>query len=172
MSEDVKSKTPTAAELDAEVGDISADEEREAAELVRLLAGRATVNLSSDTMDGVGLLRLAHDVELSPEAFARIEADLLAGKTDAREAEPSVSWRKVWWWLLAAVAPATAALFLVLSETSAPNTASRGAVQLPAPDVEVLEAQASWITSDAQRPTFEREMRDYRAQVLASLDAR
>lgn len=169
MSQDDKPETD--AELDAALDDVSPEEAAEAAELSRLLSGRSGVTLSDDAMDGVGLLRVAHDGELSPAAFARIEAEVLAGKLEPSTAESQASWRKVWWWLLAAVAPAAAALFLVLDETSAPESAASASwVALPSPDVKVLEAQASWVTSDTERAAFEREMSDYRAQVLASLD--
>jgi hypothetical protein len=165
-------KRENASELAFELGEVTAEEAAEAAELTRLLAGKSGVALSEDAMNGVGLLRLAHEAELSPDAFARIEAEVLAGKVVQSDAAAPVTWRKAWWWLLAATAPAAIALFLVLNETAGPETASLALAQLPNPDVKVLEAQASWVTSEAERPAFEREMRDYRAQVLASLDVR
>lgn len=169
MSQDNKPEAQS--ELEIEVGEISPEEAAEAAELTRLLAGKSGVTLQDDVMDGVGLLRIAHQGELSPAAFARIEAEVLGGKFEQSNTDAPVSWRKAWWWLLAAVAPAATALFLVLNETSAPEPAANvAAVQLPPPDIEVLEAQASWVTSDAERAAFEREMHDYRTQVLASLD--
>lgn len=169
MTQDTDRDEPLA--FDAEIGDLSAEEAAEAAELARLAAGKSGVSLSGDAMEGIGLLVLARADELSPEAFARIEAEVLSGKRPQTEDTP-VTWRRAWWWLLAAVAPAATALFLTLNETSSQEAASVAAVALPDPNVEVLEAQASWVTSDSERLVFERELHAYRAQVLAALDTR
>lgn len=153
-----------------ELDDVSEAELAEAAELARALSGKAA-QLSDEAAEGAGLLQLRRHAELSSDAFARIETEVLsaarAPRADAQSSNTLVN--RVWLWLIAATVPAAAALFLVLAKTSEPAVV--GALgELPVPGVEVLQAQASWVNSDVERPLFEREMRDYRAQVLASLD--
>lgn len=157
--------------LDEELGEITPEEAAEAAELTRLLVGKSGASVSEEALIGVALLRAEHEGELSGAAFARIEAELLEGDFEGSSAPTQVSWNKLWWWLLAALLPAAGTTFLVLNETAKPGVANLDVVRLPTPNVGVLEAQASWLTSDAKRPDFEREMRDYRAQVMALLDA-
>lgn len=155
---------------DAELDDVSEAELAEAAALVRSMSGKAA-QLSAETAEGAGLLQLMRHGELAPEAFARIETEVLrAARIPQAETQSSNAVvNRVWLWLVAAAVPGAAALFLVLAKTSEPAVVG-AATELPVPDVEVLQAQASWVASDAERPVFEREMRDYRAQVLASLD--
>lgn len=159
-------------EPDSELEDVSEAELAEAAELARAMWGKAA-KLSEQAAEGAGLLRLVRHGELSPEAFARIESEVLGAARVPPIDQPTrgafVS--RAWLWLVAAMVPAATALFLVLVETSEPAVVG-AMTELPIPAVEVLQAQASWVASDAERPAFEREMRDYRAQVLASLDSR
>lgn len=168
MSDETKHQSQS--ELQDDLGELSPEEVAEAEELARLLAGRSHVSLSEEALQGAGLMRLGKLSELSPASRDRIELELLAGMRGRGPSE--VQTRKVWWWLLAALAPATAlVVFLVNTSQSGSSTGSFTAFALPEPDVAVLQAQASWVASDKQRSTFEREMQDYRKQVLASLDS-
>lgn len=169
MSRDDESNNES---FDRELGEVSAEEAAEAAELTRALAGKGSHLVSDEALEGTALLRVFHEGELSPTAFARIEADVLGTRGVPDQLPSRVAWRKAWWWLLAAVAPAAAALLIVVGQSFAPESSAVSVRSLPVPDVSVLEAQASWVGSDENRPAFEREMRDYRAQVLASLDVR
>lgn len=170
MSDEFKDRDELA--QDGELGDVSEAELAEAADLARAMSGKAA-QLSEAAAEGAGLLRLVRHTELSPEAFARIETEVLGAARAPASESPARSGlvSRAWLWLVAATVPAAAALFLVLAETSEPDVVG-AMTELPVPDVEVLQAQASWVASDAERPAFEREMRDYRAQVLASLDSR
>jgi hypothetical protein len=148
--------------------DVTAEEAAEAEALAHALAGKS-VHLQGEVLEGVGLMRLSRR-ELSVGSSARIEAELLTGRGPTQGiAQPRRSW---WWIALAALAPA-AVIVLVLRAPGSKNEAEMVAVHasLPSPEIEVLQAQASWLNSDAERPGFEREMHAYRKLVLASLDS-
>lgn len=148
--------------------DVTAEEAAEAEALAHALAGKS-VHLHAEVLEGVGLMRLSRR-ELSEASAARIEAELLRGSGATRGSAPP---RRSWWWVaLAALAPA-AVIALVLQSSASNKDAEMVGVRdsLPIPEIEVLQAHASWLNSDAERPGFEREMHTYRKLVLASLDS-
>jgi hypothetical protein len=153
---------------DAADESISEEEAREAAALAEVLEGRS-VHLSQDVLEAVGLLRLAENDELSLESASKIEAELLSRH---RPLEVNAR-RSAWWWvLLAGLGPAGVVVVLFVRTEPDRREAALASRQLPVPELSVIEAQASWLASDAERPSFEREMQTYRNQVLAALEPR
>lgn len=146
---------------------ISEEEAREAARLAEVLEGRA-VHLSQDMLEGVGLLRVAQNDDLPSDSAAKIETELLS-HFGVREVNAP---RRAWWWvLMAGLGPAAVAVVLLVRPESDSNEEAL-ANNVPVPEISVLEAQASWLVSDAARLPFEREMQTYRSQVLAALEPR
>lgn len=149
--------------------EVTPAEAAEAEALARMLAGKSGVQLPSEVSEAAGLLRIAANDELSATALARIEAELIERQATAARKGTE---RRYWWgWLtLAALAPATVVVYLVNSSGGDSGGVALTQPRVPVPEVKVLQAQASWIVSDAERGAFEREMDEYRGQILASLD--
>lgn len=147
--------------------EVTPAEAAEAEALARVLEGKSGVQLPNAVSEAVGLLRVAAHDDLSETALARIEAELMAQHAPRKATQRQRGW---WWLALAALAPATVVVYLVNGAREDSGAVLVMSPSVPVPEVRVLQAQASWIVSDAERGAFEREMEEYRSQILASLD--
>jgi hypothetical protein len=149
--------------------EVDPEEAAQAEALAQMLAGKSRIQLPSEVSEAVALLRTAANHDLSAAALARIETEIAENlRRNVREEKGP---RNGWWWVvLAALAPATFVVYLMSNPKSDSSEVPLTASNLPVPEVKVLQAQASWVISDAERGAFEREMQNYRGRILASLD--
>ncbi len=151
--------------------EVDPEEAAQAEALAQMLAGRSRIQLPTEVSEAVALLRTAANHDLSEAALARIETEIVENlRRNIREEKGPRNGR--WWVVLAALAPATLVVYLMNNPERDSSEVSTTASNLPVPEVKVLQAQASWVISDAERGAFEREMQNYRGRVLASLDVR
>lgn len=149
--------------------DIDEHELREAEALARALErGSATDELPDDALEAAALIRYS----LDGGALAKEREDLLldevlaaADRVGHREAPRAPVWR----WLFGALGlvAATALFFLVVRDPEIPAPTA-----LPAPGPRLLEIELARLEDAEAEPHFDSEMRAYRSEVYAALEAR
>jgi len=149
--------------------DIDEHELREAEALARALErGSATDELPDDALEAAALIRYSRD----GGALAKGREDVLlqdvlaaADRVGRREARRAPGWR----WLFGALglAAVTALLFLIVRAPEIPAPTA-----LPAPGPRLLEIELARLEDAEAEPRFDSEMRAYRGEVYAALEAR
>lgn len=158
--------------------ELTDEERREAEALVEALErGRAREALPEDALETAALLRYSRDGELPEERRRAILDDVWASaKRPAPEERRTRApgWLK---WLVPVgglgAMTAVALLFVTLQQAGdeAP-VAQELPVAFPPPSAELLRAQASVASGEADDGELAEEMREYRGAVYAALDAR
>lgn len=149
--------------------DIDEHELREAEALARALErGSASDGLPDDALAAAALIRYSQDG--GALAKAREDAlleDVLAAADRIRRREPRRA--PAWRWLFGAlgVAAVTTLLLLVARAPQPPAPTA-----LPTPGPRLLELHVARLEDAAAEPRFDSQMRAYRGEVYAALEAR
>jgi hypothetical protein len=139
----------------------------------RLLAvaaeGKQQKGLSQDVEVGLGLLRVATEGELGPDAKARIWAELPL--TEKSVVKPQFERIGRTWLVFAGLLPVGLAAFLYWQDTTGELLWSRKVAHtaVPEPKPTLLAAQAQWVSANEREP-FEQNMSSYRLAVLEGLE--
>lgn len=149
--------------------DIDEHELREAEALARALErGSATEELPDDALEAAALIRYSRDGgALAKEREDLLLQDVLAAADRAARREPARA--PAWRWLFGVLgfAAATALFFLIVRAPEAPPPTA-----LPAPGPRLLELELARLEDGEAEPRFDSEMRAYRGEVYAALEAR
>lgn len=146
------------------------EEQREAEALVRALErDHAAADLPEDALEAAALLQYSRDGgALDPARKRAIWDDVeKSAKAPAREARPA----RIWRWLVPGFVTAAAAIALLVLWPW--RGGERGAVALPAPPAELIDAQSEAATGSPEAfETLARRMSAYRVEVYATLEDR
>ncbi len=154
----------------------TAEEVAESQALNAWLSGGVDASPSTPVRESAGLLRLVREGELQDERRDHLERKLVRWLREKNVSQQEASFRRWYsklWPAADVVCLGIAALVLVVSTRSPSAPSLAGASELlPVPSVDLLAAQAAWVSRDTARSQVDTAMRHYRARVLETLERR